>query len=187
MFHQSKKYKANEIVKDDARTFKMFESQQQLLEAAKSTADMANIVTKALKGKLDDSKKKYDYTVKNIKDAILICSIDGEIKGANPSAHEIYNKNLIGTNIKDLIFVNDKELECLDIWELLSLDDWKNPKKTNIYGLRNNGEKFFMEPKIEFITWSDLNEAIIVIIKDISSEMHSFCDGIVISQYNFDK
>lgn len=96
MFGFRKKKAAKTEISDD----KLTESQQALIEAAISTADAANAVTSALKRRLEDAVAQFEYTIRIMTDALLICDDSGTVMTMNPAAEVMFGDGR-GTKITE--------------------------------------------------------------------------------------
>lgn len=94
MFGFRKKKTVETKITDD----KLTESQQALIEAAITTADAANAVTSALKRRLEDAVAQFEYTIRIMTDALLICDESGTVMSLNPAAEATFGA-VSGTKI----------------------------------------------------------------------------------------
>ena len=86
MWFSSRRKRASE----EEQTNKIASSQKILLDAAISTADMAQYVTIKLKECLQDAIQQFESTIAIMSDALLICDAAGHIKACNPAASKIF-------------------------------------------------------------------------------------------------
>lgn len=159
MFWKSKKSIERDNRETDRRR-KIAASQLALLEAATTTADVAYSVTSQLKKHLEDSVKQFETTMKIINDALVICDEAGVIRASNPAAEKIFScfsHDILFKNIRTLFSTTSSE----NFWEELSKDTTK--------GLRQNGEAFPIDVKIEQMSKADNSLVYLVLVRDITN------------------
>jgi PAS domain S-box-containing protein len=158
-FWKSKKKIEQERIEEEQNR-KISASQLALLEASITTADAASYVTAALKKHLEDSIKQFETTMKIIKDSLIVCDESGTILALNQATENIFattSSNLLKKNIKIL-------------FSLYTEDFWHDVVKPTTKGLRQNGESFPIDVKLETMTKSDGSKLFLILIKDISEE-----------------
>jgi PAS domain S-box-containing protein len=159
MFWKSKKQIDKERLEEEQRR-KVLSSQVLLLEAATTTASAANHVTTQLKKHLEDSIKQFETTMKIINDALLICDENGTIRALNSAAEIVFackSSELLMKNIRILFEMQNTE----NFWDELTKDSTK--------GLRQNGEIFSIDIKIEKMTKADESVVYLIVIVDMTN------------------
>lgn len=154
--------------KEEERNRKVMASQKALLDAAKTTADVAENVTMKLKNYLTDSIKQFEATIRILTDALIVCDDHGFMQAFNPSAEMIFGCSaslILKTNIMDLVLVDGKNPTDIEkFWENAANDT------DNISGRRLMGEIFPLDMSIVRLVRTDGKVVFLVLIRDLTKE-----------------
>jgi PAS domain S-box-containing protein len=158
----------NKRKRDEERTRKVIAGQKALLDAATTTADVAENVTMKLKNYLTDSIKQFEATIRILTDALIVCDERGFMQAFNPSAEMIFGctaSSILKTNITDLVLVDGKKPSNIEkFWDSAANDI------DNISGHRLNGETFPFDMSMVRLVRSDNKVVILVLIRDLTKE-----------------
>lgn len=118
---------------------------------------------------LRESEEKYRLLIENIKDVIYSYDESGDITYVSPNAIQLFgysSSELIGRNIMELVYKDDRELAMADFIETL---ENKEGKSTFCRVVKKNGEVVHIEENGKVITDSNNNIVLITgIIRDIT-------------------
>lgn len=172
-----------ERLRDQERQSKIAESQRILLEAAISTADAAQEVTKKLKRRLDDIMIQFEQTASILKDALIICNMDGDIEVFNPAAERVFGmaaSNATKVTLANFFKLNVELATIGDLWEALKND------QRNVLGLRGD-ETFEIETTFSVLDRFDGTSSVLLLVRDVSESQQNYkalletsFDGVVI-------
>jgi PAS domain S-box-containing protein len=173
MFFKRRRSKnAEKAERDLSQQMKIEESQRVLLLAATETANAAHAVTTTLKTRLEDSVKRFESTARILSDALLLCDPQGVIQACNPAAETIFGvpqAALIGSSAHDLFSREGKPLSPHDIWYLLEdAACWLPHVGDPVQGRRADGERFWIEPKLERLDWADRSYSMLLLVRDMT-------------------
>jgi PAS domain S-box-containing protein len=154
--------------REEERNRKVMAGQQALLDAAISTADIAENVTTKLKNYLTDSIKQFEATIRILTDALIVCDDRGFMQAFNPSAETIFScsaDSILKTNIMHLMMVDGKEPTDIEkFWGSAANDT------DNIRGHRLNGETFPLDMSMVRLARSDGKIVVLVLVRDLTEE-----------------
>lgn len=164
--------------REEERMRKVQESQSALLNAATTTADVAQDVTLKLKARLDDSLRQLELTSNLLSDALITCTSSGIITTFNPAAERIFNwaaQDIVGKDLATLFRdqagkkkTNDEIIECLNAEpsELESI-----ARIECVRGRRRSGEPFYVDGDLTFLERQDGTTIVMILIKDITTRV----------------
>jgi PAS domain S-box-containing protein len=175
MFPWKNKKKQEQIDRQESQMKKFQESQELLLQAASSTAELAHDVTIKLKERLDDSLKQLESTSNLLADALIVCSDSGRIESINPAAEHIFgwkSSDILGQTLDSLITkTGNTTLTPAKIIEELtnsSLDTMMKTPLESLRGKRKTGELFWIDGSISFLERTDGSILSMILIRDVS-------------------
>lgn len=167
--------------RDNEHDMKLRQGHEALLNAATTTADIANDITTILKGKLDDSIKQIEITARLLHDALIVTDHNNVITSFNNSAERIFGwkaAEVMGFRIDALFRAsNGSKVDVEQIFESLyndteySVDDQCNEPIEQIRGKKKNGELFWIDGNISKFTRLDGSVCSIIFVKDMSKIM----------------
>lgn len=155
------------------------ESQIALIDAATSTADLAQDVTLKLKDKLDDSIRQLESTTELINDALLICYSDGLIESTNQAAERMFGwakPEMAGMNITHLFrMIGGAALDAETIWNVFNdpyfdRSDIEDPIE-HMRGKKKNGEVFWVDGNITRLEKVDGSSIIMLLVRDVTNSV----------------
>ena len=166
-----KKEESNARVKETMRDLMLADSQQALLTAATETADMAQVVTRKLKSKLEDSMAQLESTARILNDALVICDSNGIIQAFNPAAEKMFEMTTdeVRESFVGKLFSSKTHSfsSFEDIWAFLAMMDISD-EEHDLSGLRHGGQEFPIEINHTRLDRSDGSSIILLIIRDTS-------------------
>lgn len=175
MFPWKNKKKQEQIDRQEEQMQKFQQSQELLLQAASSTAELAHDVTIKLKERLDDSLKQLESTTNLLADALIVCSNSGRIETINPAAEHIFgwqSTEILGQTVDTLIKKpGNASLDPAKIIEELSnssLDTMMKKPLDSLRGKRKTGELFWIDGSISFLERTDGSILSMILIRDVS-------------------
>lgn len=164
--------------REEERMRKVQESQFALLNAATTTADVAQDVTLKLKARLDDSLRQLELTSNLLSDALITCTSSGVITTFNPAAERIFNwpsQDIVGKDLTILFRdqtgkkkTNDEIIDCLNA-EPSELDSMTRIEC--VRGRRRSGESFYVDGDLTFLERQDGTTIVMILIKDITTRV----------------
>jgi len=165
-----KKNNGENKIREAIRDLMLIDSQNALLLAATETADMAQLVTKKLKSKLEDTMAQIESTARILNDALIICDSDGKVQAFNPAAEKIFSmtsEEVRCSFVGDLFNSKTHNFKTFDdIWTFLAMMDISE-EEHDLSGKRN-GMPFPIEINHTRLDRSDGSAIILLAIRDIS-------------------
>ncbi len=149
---------------------KISSSQKMLLDAAISTADMAQFVTTRLKEGLEDAIKQFETTAAIMSDALVMSDTKGKMKACNPAASKIFGYEtceIMKKSALDLFLHHGGIIASPDeLWQAAGPEVMQEMK--DLIGIRKNGEEFPVEITMTKLGRADGSTIVLMLIKDMS-------------------
>ena len=148
---------------------KLASSQKALLEAAVTTADMAQHVTQRLRQYLEDAVRQFDATIAIIQDGVFVCRISGEINACNPAASTILGietSEIIRHSILDFLSDDGQSLTTTDeLWDRVK------DGTISLRGVRGDGSTFPAEIISSRLNRSDGTAVMLLIVREMTDQL----------------
>jgi len=166
-----KKNNGENKIREAIRDLMLIDSQNALLLAATETADMAQLVTKKLKSKLEDTMAQIESTARILNDALIICDSDGKVQAFNPAAEKIFDMTSDEVRcsfVGDLFNSKTHNFKTFDdIWTFLAMMDISE-EEHDLSGKRKDNSSFPIKINHTKLDRSDGSSIILLAIRDIS-------------------
>lgn len=167
-----KRVKSETKVRESIRDLMLADSQKALLTAATETADMAHLVTRKLKSKLEDTMAQIESTARILNDALIICDSNGKVQAFNPAAEKIFDMTsdeVRSSFVGDLFNSKTHNFKTFeDIWTFLAMMDISE-EEHDLSGKRKDHSVFPIEINHTRLDRSDGSSIILLAIRDIGS------------------
>jgi PAS domain S-box-containing protein len=151
------------LEKDRARQEKVAESQQTLLHAAVSTADMAQEVTRTMQRRMEDAVKQFVATARVMSDALLICDLNGVVHAYNPAAERLFGITGDGCTATTLFEYAGRPLVSADeLWTQMK------SKKRTVSGRHGDGSTFPIACTLSVLDRSNGSTLVLLVVQDMT-------------------
>jgi len=181
LFGKRKKVDSETKIREAIRDIILADSQQALLVAATETADMAQLVTRKLKSKLEDTMAQIEGTARILNDALIICDSNGKIQAFNPAAENIFkmtSEEVRSSFVGDLFDSKTHSFVTFDdIWAFLAVMDISE-EEHDLSGKRHDHSTFPIEINHTRLDRSDGNSIILLVIRDMTTIPCEPCEEI---------
>lgn len=162
-------FRRKKTTKDDEQRDKITSSQKLLLDAAVSTADMAQYVTTRLKESLDDAVKQFEVTASIMSDALIMCDAKGKMKASNPAALKMFDYEsssiFMRKSVLDLFHSGGSIITTSDeLWSILGADN----ETVKLTGVRRRHQCFPIEVAMSHLGRADGAAIVLMLIRDMS-------------------
>lgn len=156
--------------RDQARDAKIEAGRAALREAATGATVAADDLVTYLRRKLDDSLAQIETTARILKDAMVLCDLDGRLRSLNPAAERMFGVNeadMIGRDITSMFRTAHMLDGSATLAVLGDANLWADPDNPPVWGRHSDGSSFMIECSTARLDRADGSSALIL-IRDLS-------------------